>query len=237
MKKSLLVLSIATVCLVSGSVRADNTKIPPDKDTIALWNFSEGNGTITHAEGPSDVTLEFQEPGRASTQWEAGRDGSAIRFPGRLKSVSGSPALEVGEAVTLETWVKVSPDGPGNRMGIFQSMVYRQSGFRLEVDKAGRLVWEVESPGKELVIQSATLLYPDEWTHVAATYDGTVMKLFINGNLDAETTERGGVLFPDTDITFIGFTDSDEHANFRGVIDSVRISRVAKEIFDDAKRP
>lgn len=232
MKTILLIIAVVGSALI-GPVRAEDEANPLDKDTAALWNFSEGSGIKTQDEGPSGIVLTLKETGGAS-QWENGKHGSGLRFPGRLQSDPSTNPIELGDAVTVEAWIKIDSAGVGKRMGIFESMVYEKSGFRLEIDKSGRVLWELQKPGKEQALYSEFVIFPEEWTHVAATYDGLTMKIYVNGDLDAERSETGSILSPNTSDIFIGFANCAEGANFRGIIDSVRISRIAKETFGAA---
>jgi hypothetical protein len=59
------------------------------------------------------------------------------------------------------------------------------------------------------------------WTHLAVTYDGFSLKLYINGTLAATRTVRGPIA-ASTDALHIGGTSA-LSAWFSGLIDEVRI--------------
>ena len=72
-----------------------------------------------------------------------------------------------------------------------------------------------------------------EWTHLAVTFDGKTVKLYINGEVDFEGVLSGKITSRGMDPLYIGrFTEGDPETP-DGVIDEVRISNVAiKEAMD-----
>jgi hypothetical protein len=76
-----------------------------------------------------------------------------------------------------------------------------------------------------LSVASANLMAPNPlplnaWSHVAATYEGTVMALYVNGVQVASQAQSGAVA-TSTDPLTIGGNSSGE--DFAGIIDEVRI--------------
>jgi len=56
--------------------------------------------------------------------------------------------------------------------------------------------------GGTSVIQTSTNLVPrDTWTHIAATYDGSLMKIYINGVLDSSLSWTSGFSSNDNPLT------------------------------------
>ncbi len=78
----------------------------------------------------------------------------------------------------------------------------------------------------------------NKWTHVAASYDGTTTKLFINGIEDISSVAITGEIGVNTDSLFIGCDRDVTNKNywFDGMIDNVRIwsiTRTQQQIFDN----
>jgi hypothetical protein len=64
----------------------------------------------------------------------------------------------------------------------------------------------------------------NEWTHVAGTFDGSVMSLYVNGQLvdDSSVSPIGGLLQDQNDLSIGNASDANDRA-FIGIIDDVRI--------------
>jgi len=89
----------------------------------------------------------------------------------------------------------------------------------------------------------------DRWTHVAATFDSKVVRLYLNGRVDAQYAVGEGIrptsapllvgnLFDSRDLTSFGGdlrvgdqADRNPYYAFQGVIDELRLSRVARTEF------
>jgi len=66
---------------------------------------------------------------------------------------------------------------------------------------------------------------PGNWYHVGATYDGTRMRLYVDGRLAAESTaQKGPILYPPETLFSIGaYHDSNEHYAIKGALASLSI--------------
>ena len=65
----------------------------------------------------------------------------------------------------------------------------------------------------------------DRWYHVVGAYDGSTMRLYVDGRLAAESTDQfGAICYPDQSELAIGaYVDSNERINLNGAIREVRI--------------
>lgn len=156
------------------------------------------------------------------SQWA----GNALQFDGIDDYVGfgNSTVFDVDTAVTYEAWIK-----PDTTSGfIFNKWVNFQEDKQMTYsgDKVTFYMHNVFS-GVSLVSVSSVPLH--QYTHVAATYDGSVAKLYINGVLDTSksvsvpVSNSSGVLYlahnPDR---------FDNHSAFMGVIDEFRIWDTAR---------
>jgi len=146
---------------------------------LAHWRFDEAAGSAQAADrsGSGNVgTLRLMDP---ATDWMPGRIGGALRFTGSGFVEAGSPtSLDMlTDRITLSGFVFRSMLQDG-----LAALVHRQVGTGSEdrllfglVD--GRPHLRVSQDG----ITAATSLPSGRWVHVAAAYDGRVMRLFVDG--------------------------------------------------------
>ncbi|MGC8990307.1 MAG: LamG-like jellyroll fold domain-containing protein, partial [Verrucomicrobiia bacterium] len=147
--------------------------------------------------------------------------GSALWFDGSddYLSVSGATVPVGNDPYTIEAWIK--PDQMGTRgiVGWGQWGAGNQTNaLRLTGDGLLNYWW-----GNDLAASTGSLV--GAWHHVAASFDGTYRRLYLDGTLVAEDRPSGhGV--PDGRNLRIGSTNNGEF--FAGQIDEVRIWVVAR---------
>lgn len=181
-------------------------------DTVASWNFDDGsfdgrrNGGVSFVDGVSGKALAF--------------DGSS--------SAEASVASTPGNAVTLETWVKLDTtqqewSGIVTRWntagGTGYSIVFRSAGAGF------RFIVNGDDKKNALVQTEKEQILPDVWYHVAGTYDGKNLMLYLNG---VPFVKAAGLAVPAVDgPVLLGKAGSWAKDGLRGSVDEVRVySRV-----------
>lgn len=96
-------------------------------------------------------------------------------------NVPNAPALNPSGGFTVEAWVRRIDTSPACQTIVGKGY---QTGFWLGICN-NRL--RFYSNGSSSSFDGATAFVSGEWTHVAATFDGTTRRLYVNGNLDAES--------------------------------------------------
>ncbi len=96
-------------------------------------------------------------------------------------------------------------------------------------------VW---SFGNNAFVNSSQVTQDDQWHHIAATYDGSTMKLFIDGTENARVPASAIILDNDLPL-YIGSTygsggRGESQGYLRGDIDEVRLSSIARTSFTTA---
>ena len=102
-------------------------------------------------------------------------DGTSgyIQVPSSVRALSFTGC----NPFSIEVWVKPEK-GDAPIIGKFNTHVKGE--YKLFIDNDGKLVFYREAPPfGRLTTQRAVPLFV--WSHVAAVYDGTEMKIFING--------------------------------------------------------
>ena len=152
----------------------------------AYWHFDEGTGTVAHdVDGRNNGTLGG---GTANKRPSWSTDGgSSLLFDGTndLVKVPDSDALDlVGNKLTLSCWVKRSAASSGNLV----KKADASNGYRLWITATGALQFEVLIAGTTKTVTSATTIPLNAWKHVAARYNGSELRVFIGGTIEAATT-------------------------------------------------
>lgn len=131
---------------------------------------------------------------------------------------SATPVLPVKE-MTASAWVRFNAMQPeGGLCGFIQDNGSFEKGWLLGYDREHftfRLAsagGNTDGDGVLTTVTGKTPVHPGPWYHVAATYDGAAMKLYVNGRLEAESSAQSGdILYPDKGrLTVAAFADSNE---------------------------
>ncbi|MGH9260331.1 MAG: LamG-like jellyroll fold domain-containing protein, partial [Acidimicrobiales bacterium] len=187
---------------------------------IAAYGFDEGSGTTaSDFSGFGNVGALTNGP----TWTPDGKTGSALSFDGVNDQVviPAASSLNLSNAMTLEAWVY--PTGP-------------QSGWRtiIQRDEAAYFL-HASSPGNPLqptgggtfdgtqaqaVAPAPSALPLNTWSHLALTWEGTTLRVYVNG-VEVASMPRGGTLQSVTTPVRIGGNSFGDM--FLGRIDDVRI--------------
>lgn len=190
---------------------------------VAHYTFDEGKGTTAGDSSASGNTGKIR-----GAKWVRAGDGHALEFDGVTTFVDcgNSPSLDLREAMTLMAWVCPA----GRQTTAEPGLLGKQFGrFLLTFHADTDLYWYVNwGDGGSY---ARTPLLTGRWSHVAATFDGKTLRLFVNGKLASSSpiktpTVNAGKNFvigsvvgePDAKDTFFTAT-----APYRGHLDDVRV--------------
>src|SRR3954469_1507600 len=199
-------------------VTVSNTVPPPQSGLVAAYGFNEGSGTTV-----TDISGNGNNGTVTNTSWSTGgKFGGALSFDGTSSwvAIANSTSLNLTTGMTLEAWVNPSATGSLWRTTILKE----QSGglayalyANTDTNRPSGHVYvssEFDTRGTAAVALNA-------WTHLASTYDGTTLRIFVNG-VQASSTTVGGNIKTSTGVLRIG-GNSIWGEYFRGLIDEVRI--------------
>ena len=154
-----------------------------------------------------------------------GVSGTGVALDGRITQITcaNSERLNPDRAISLEAWIKPVGQPPSGLEAVIRkqgSYALRFSGGRL-----GLLLWIGGDP--VCLAGSKTDWRPNQWYHLAGTYDGGRMRLFVDGVEDrASPKPQTGLI--DGGPLDCGIGSQKSMYCFGGVIDEVRImSRAA----------
>jgi glucose/arabinose dehydrogenase len=184
---------------------------------VAAYSFDEGSGM-----GVADASGSGNGGSIGTATWStAGKYGSALSFNGSsaLVTVPDSSSLRLTDGMTLEAWVF-----PTTVNTAWRDVIYKGSDdYYLEAtsSNSGLPVGGGILGGAYGEAYGTSNLAANVWTHLAATYDGAMVRLYVNGTQVSSTARSGTIKASAGPLTIGG--DPLYGQNFSGRIDDVRI--------------
>ena len=190
----------------------------PQAAPIAAYSFDEGEG-----ETAEDLSGNGHEGSIEGAAWTyKGRYGPALDFDGEEDCVStpNTPALQLTEEFTLEAWVRPELHISGDPVIVKETEEGDSFALGLGFQEDGTPEAFVGEGEEQTDVASSEEVPQFVWTHLAATFDGAKLRLFVNGDLVA-TEEIEDPPVAGTGPLRVGCSDQD--GEFAGRIDEVRI--------------
>ncbi|WP_205287574.1 DUF2341 domain-containing protein [Luteibacter jiangsuensis] len=190
-----------------------------DADYAAVYHFEEAAGTP-----PNDATAYANNAVGNDILTADGIIGKAARFDGsKVVTLPGSVSLNVAEggSFTFSGWVKPDPMPAGRALLYARHQGEQKLLIGLENGVPFVQLNDVTTPAGEAVKAGG-------WTHIAVTANGSDIELYVDGRpyakLDAKLPAMTSQATLGGDIA--GQTDGT--VPFTGMLDEVRLSRVAR---------
>jgi hypothetical protein len=229
LKKVSLILLILLLTLTATSAQ-------PPPEMISYWKFDEGAGTTAFD------SIDANHGKIYGASWTTGIVDSALSFDGTDDNVlvPDSPGLCPTDEITIEAWImpidlewwfskhivaKGDPDYYDYNIpnSAYDFFVRNYDGYQLEFSARFEGGYAGYRTGP-------STLTPYAWNHVAAIYNGSYVKLYVNGNCMLEQPQTGKIVhstFPNMSLQ-IGASISTRPGypsvcHFKGTIDEVAI--------------
>lgn len=150
---------------------------------VAVWLCDEGAGdTLADTSGNEHDGSFVGDLG-----WADGKFGQALEFFGNAGSrveVPHDDSLTLG-TWTISAWVKLMPAGDWTVV-VVKDPANGNQNYSLDMDGGGRVFAEVTSGGSWSDCGSVTTVFDDEWHFIAASYDGSTLRVYVDGNMENE---------------------------------------------------
>jgi hypothetical protein len=227
MKVRPLLIGVVVLFAVGLLVSSSYAKLDPET-CIGMWLFDDGDGTVAtdSSENKNDGTL------MNGAEWVDGKFGDGVSFDGvdDFVELANQPD-SIMDGFTFSAWVMRNADNPTCQE------VFNNHQFFLRTKPEGE---DATNPFETFVNLADGSVEPrassgvaseiEEWFFVAATWDETTLKIYVNGEFKGQSTRTGALV--DTPVTAqIGRGEQTNlTANaFNGIIDDVAIFSVVLE--------
>ncbi|MFH1188621.1 MAG: LamG domain-containing protein [bacterium] len=192
-----------------------------DESLIGYWGFDETPSMkVYDYSGNNNTMLLFNNP----TWLPTAKIGGGLYFNGidQYGIVSDSISIDtITKEVTLMAWIR--PDtGTGYTRVVHKFAVDEsQIPYELVQYTASQYVQAGVATEKGKVFQNTYVgsISPEQWYHVAFTYDGSNVQVYLNGQL-IEGKKQKGTLLSNLEVLYFARRYSEY---FQGAIDEVRL--------------
>lgn len=224
----LVVLALSIVSLTDHPLSAISNQAAPSPEVVAYWSFDEREGDIVF-----DHSGYMNHGVVSEAEWVGGKSVSALEFTDQSRlSIPYGRSLEPDQ-ISVSMWVYPKPTKKQVYGFIRKDRGYGD-GWRLLYDYRGangRAYLQVNFGDDNPRLLHSNADFSDRWTHLAWTYDGRQVRLYVNGELDASYEERRAINYQGSGIV-IGFLNQgfvlDEVCLYKGVINDGKINQLLR---------
>ena len=163
----------------------------------------------------------------------ADTNGYALQFDGTddlLNCGNGSSLQITGNKITLEAWINVNEfkSQPFAGSVIVKDQGSNSSGYMIRCGGNGIINFNIGNGSWHEISTPENSVQLNRWHHVAAVYDGSSMKIFIDGDLTAQSNSVFTIGNANNSNLLIGESPGFPGRVFNGKIDEVRIWNIAR---------
>jgi hypothetical protein len=154
-------------------------------------------------------------------KYNSGNGGSWV-FDGTDDYINfgNTPSTTItGSSVSLEAWVNYNISQQDWK-GIMYKANGNSSGYQLFIDSAERVAFGVITTAGFSRPNAGFTLPENTWNHIVGSYDGSNMRIYVNGILYSTTPQSGSILTSTTNL-YVGMSFASEE--FPGYISVARI--------------
>ena len=190
---------------------------PGDDDLVAYWAMDDSSGyDVTDSVGGNHGTID------GFPRWTDGYLGGALGFDGISDFVDfgAGAALDLTETMTLSAWVNTADSGNSDHNPFVGK---GDTAYALKHGSGNSLEFYVYEDGSwYTAYYGVSDFYNESWHHVAGTFDGSQVKLYVDGVLRSTTDHAGGIGSNAYEVN-MGRNSQETDRFYEGLIDEVRL--------------
>lgn len=196
------------------------TKPTNNLGLVAYYAMEDATGTLaTDFSGNSNTATLSGFPANPVTNWVSGKRGRALLHDGNgFITASDQTSLDLSTAGTVAFWVKRSASGVQTAFGKWDSTGSQQS-YLLQVHTDNVVTMNISSTGANQTALTGGSITDTSWHHVAGTWDGTNLRVFVDG-VQTNSVSSTVSVFNSTAALQSRYNAAN---NFSGTLDEARV--------------
>lgn len=211
----ILILVFITTNIAFGAI--DQNKI------AGLWLFDESSGDIAR-----DLSGKGHDGKITGAQRVAGKFGNALEFKGKdFVTVPDSQDFRVGEQFTMQAWFFTKD------ISNWRQIIAKDNEYLLRIDppqESNKMSAFIKSNNAWEPRVSASVPNLETWIHIAATFDGDQIIIYVDGVAVGNISKPGKITPTKNPLEFgkwSGGLVGDDIGYFIGMIDEVAIFNIS----------
>ena len=198
---------------------------------VKQWNFVPVYALERNARNVPGIKEETPPPARLvdwpGTPWPMLRGGHPTESKTNLLVRQQLP----GKEMSLEMWILYHVNQPvGALAGAIEPSLSSDNGWLVSIC-GNQIDFSLKSAGKKSsgTATVISVLKPKPWKqwiyHVVATYDGSEMKLYVNGDLASSSREESGAILyaPDADLSVYGYFEKEPYMQLGNLVRELKL--------------
>jgi hypothetical protein len=166
-------------------------KLDPET-CVGIWLFDEGKGDVV-----KDSSGKGNDGKIKGATWTKGTFGKALEFNGtdNFVEVPDAPNLNPTKTMSMGCWVYIAGNVGQHRDIISKDGESGERQYLLtasDINKFRAHIWTPD--GVARYFDGKITVELNTWYHVAQTYDGITLKLYVNGQEDNKQDFPGGII-------------------------------------------
>jgi parallel beta-helix repeat protein len=208
--------------VVRSSIVDPTTLCGSDASMVGCWQMEENGGTVLVDGSSQGNNGAFT----GTPSWVTGRTGDyALYLTGtQFAAVPDAPSLDLTTGMTVTAWVR--PNLSSTYMYVLTKNVNTGgtavNGYDFSLTSAHLVRIRLNNS----TVLNSTTTYPHDgvtWMHIAATWDGSTVRLYLNGVQEPNTAAFSGPIQTNNLPLAIGSQNTSDPRPFFGNLDDIRL--------------
>lgn len=207
---------------------------------VSHYRFDEGRNSTLYDESDHDndgaLNLGSQGNITVSSAWAIGKFGYALSFDGTddYMEADDDSSLDLTGQITVSAWVKPDFTSQNRRIVTKGQGTSSYYSYSITARDSGKFkTWFRGADNSWHELEGMTTYSSGTWYFITMSYDGSQLKLYVNGKEDNTPVSVSTAIQPTDGKLYIGQNGGEF---FKGLIDDVRVynyTRTAEQIMED----